>query len=113
MWFAVAVCGHAPRYAIDESDSAAFRFNRILDLITEADFSIHNLSRVELDSSSGLPRFNMPLELGAGLALRSRGPARHRRHRVLMLTGCCTATIRPRQTSRAWASRRTALKLVV
>ena len=75
MSFAVAVCGHAPRYAIDESDSAAFRFNRILDLITEADFSIHNLSRVELDSSSGLPRFNMPLELGAGLALRSRGPA--------------------------------------
>ncbi len=48
-------------------------------------FSIHDLSRVELDSSSGLPRFNMPLELGADLALRLRGPARHRRRRVLVL----------------------------
>ena len=85
MCFAVAACGHAPRCALDETDSAAIRFNRILDLITEADFSIHDLSRVELDSSSGLPRFNMPLELGADLALRLRGPARHRRRRVLVL----------------------------
>ena len=85
MCFAVAACGHAPRCALDEIDSAAVRFNRILDLITEADFSIHDLSRVELDSSSGLPRFNMPLELGADLALRLRGPARHRQRRVLVL----------------------------
>ena len=85
MCFTVAACGHAPRCALDESDSAVIRFNRILDLITGADFSIHDLSRVELDSSSGLPRFNMPLELGADLALRLRGPARHRRRRVLVL----------------------------
>lgn len=85
MCFAVAACGHVPRCALDETDSAAIRFNPILDLITEADFSIHDLSRVELDSSSGLPRFNMPLELGADLALRLRGPARHRRRRVLVL----------------------------
>jgi hypothetical protein len=83
--FAVSACGHSPRCALDESDSAVVRFNRILDLITEADFSIHDLSRVELDTSSGLPRFNMPLELGADLALRLRGPARHRRRRVLVL----------------------------
>lgn len=85
MCFAVAACGHAPRCALDESDSAAVRFTRILDLITEADFSIHDLSRVELDSRSGLPRFNMPLELGADLALRLRGPARHRWRRILVL----------------------------
>ena len=85
MCFGVAACGYKPRCALDESDSAAIRFNRILDLITEADFSIHDLSRVELDSSSGLPRFNMPLELGADLALRLRGPARHRRRRVMVL----------------------------
>ena len=85
MCFGVAACGYKPRCALDESDSAAIRFNRILDLITEADFSIHDLSRVEVDSSSGLPRFNMPLELGADLALRLRGPARHRRRRVLVL----------------------------
>ena len=83
--FAVVACGHMPRCALDEPDSAVIRFNCILDLITEAEFSIHDLSRVELDSSSGLPRFNMPLELGTDLALRLRGPARHRRRRILVL----------------------------
>ena len=85
MCFAIAACGYMPRCALDESDSATIRFNRILDLITESDLSIHDISRVELDSGSGLPRFNMPLELGADLALRLRGPGRHRRRRILVL----------------------------
>lgn len=41
------------------------RLERILGLIRESDFSIHDLSRIEL--SSGIPRFNMPLELGLAL----------------------------------------------
>ncbi|HKE23423.1 MAG TPA: hypothetical protein VKB38_08885 [Terracidiphilus sp.] len=41
------------------------RLDTILRLIEESDFSIHDLSRIEL--SSGVPRFNMPLELGLAL----------------------------------------------
>jgi len=83
--FAIAACGFAPRCALDESDSAVVRFDKILDLITSCDFSVHDVSRVELDTRSGLPRFNMPLELGADLGLRLKGPAAQRRRRILVL----------------------------
>ncbi len=55
------------------------RLDRIVELIEESDFSIHDLSRIE--TSSGIPRFNMPLELGLAL-YRSR--ATHGRHRVFV-----------------------------
>jgi hypothetical protein len=45
------------------------RLETIIELIERSDFSIHDLSRVEL--SHGLPRFNMPVELGLAL-YRSR-----------------------------------------
>ena len=85
MCFAIVACGFVPRCALDESDSAVVRFEKILDLIATSEFSVHDVSRVELDTSSGLPRFNMPLELGADLALRLKGPAAHRRRRILVL----------------------------
>lgn len=55
------------------------RLNRIIGLIEESDFSIHDLSRIEL--SSGIPRFNMPLELGLALY---RGHATKGRHQVFV-----------------------------
>jgi hypothetical protein len=85
MCFAIAACGFAPRCALDESDSAVVRFDKILDLIAACEFSIHDVSRVELDRSSGLPRFNMPFELGADLGLRLKGQAVHRKRRILVL----------------------------
>jgi len=85
MCFAIAACGFTPRSALDESDSGIFRFVKILDLIAACEFSIHDLSRQELDSSSGLPRFNMPFELGADLALRLKGRAAQRKRRSLVL----------------------------
>ncbi|MGB6728734.1 MAG: hypothetical protein WBE74_22775, partial [Terracidiphilus sp.] len=45
------------------------RLDRIVGLIEKSAVSIHDLSRIEL--SSGIPRFNMPLELGLAL-YRSR-----------------------------------------
>ncbi len=53
--------------------------------MTDCGFSIHDVSRVELDSASGLPRFNMPLELGADLALRLAGAPAQRARRTLVL----------------------------
>lgn len=57
-------CGYAPRCALDYSDSGVVRFTEIVNMITACDRSIHDISRVELDRKSRLPRFNMPLELG-------------------------------------------------
>lgn len=83
--FAIMACGYAPRCALDYSDSGVVRFTEIVNMITECDRSIHDISRVELDRESGLPRFNMPLELGADLALRLAGPLRQRRRKTLIL----------------------------
>jgi hypothetical protein len=83
--FAIMACGYLPRCALDYSDSGAVRIVEIIRLITECPFSIHDISRVELDKDSKLPRFNMPLELGVDLGLRLAGPRRHRTRRILIL----------------------------
>ncbi len=85
MCFAVLACGYIPRCALDFSDSGAVRFHEIVGLITACDRSIHDISRVELDRQTKLPRFNMPLELGADLGLRLAGPANQRTRRTLVL----------------------------
>ena len=69
--FTILACGWVPRCALDFSDSGEVRFTKIVDLIAACDFSLHDISRVE--APEGLPRFNMPLELGADLGLRLAG----------------------------------------
>jgi len=83
--FAILACGYAPRCALDYSDSGVVRFTEIVKMIAERDFSIHDISRVELDLDSRLPRFNMPLELDADLGLRLQGPIRQQRRKTLIL----------------------------
>ncbi len=41
------------------------RLDKIITLIEQSDYSIHDLSRIEV--SRGVPRFNMPVELGLAL----------------------------------------------
>jgi hypothetical protein len=54
------------------------RLNRILDLIKSCRYSIHDLSRVELSTPpTGVPRFNMPLELGMTITWQSLNPSLH------------------------------------
>lgn len=78
-------CGYQPRCALDFSDSGIVRITEIVTMIAACDRSIHDISRVELDQQSGLPRFNMPLELGADLGLRIAGPKVQRRRKTLVL----------------------------
>lgn len=52
------------------------RLETIIGLIEESNFSIHDLSRIEL--SKGIPRFNMPLELGLALYRSRVTKGRHR-----------------------------------
>jgi hypothetical protein len=74
--FAVIVCGFRALCARIKLDSSEFRLNKIMDLIAASKYSIHDLSRVELDEGSALPRFNMPLELGLDLGCKRFSPSR-------------------------------------
>ena len=54
------------------------RLNRIFKLIQSCRYSIHDLSRVEVSvSTTAVPRFNMPLELGMTITWQSLHPSRH------------------------------------
>ena len=77
MVFAVHDIGFLPRCALEASNAGQFRLNKIMDIIGECKYSIHDLSRTELDRATRLPRFNMPLELGLDLGCRRFGTSFH------------------------------------
>jgi len=54
-------------------------------MIRESRFGIHDISFMELDPTTKLPRFNMPFELGLFLAAKSFGTAQQRRKVALIL----------------------------
>ena len=81
--FCIIDCGFVPRCGLEEPDSGEARIRRIQSLIRTSQYSIHDLSRVEL--TPDLPRFNMPFELGLDLGCRTFGKATLRRKRSLIL----------------------------
>lgn len=82
--FTITFCGFDVRSALEESNSADVRLLKILRLLKASKYSIHDISRVELDPGTRLPRFNMPLELGAAIGLR-HADAAHEDHSLLIL----------------------------
>ena len=83
--FAVFACGLRPRSALELEDGGFARLDKIMGIIAECRYGIHDLSRVELDPDSGLPRFNMPFELGLFLAAKKFGGEDHARKRAMVL----------------------------
>jgi hypothetical protein len=83
--FAVAACSFRPRCALEVEDSSQVRMEKILKIISECRFGIHDLSRTDLDGESNLPRFNMPLELGLFLGAKSFGRGEQRQKVGLIL----------------------------
>lgn len=83
--FAIFDCGFVPRCAQEISDSGEVRFEKIQRLIADSKYAIHDISRTELDCSTGLPRFNMPLELGVFLGAKHFGSNQHRQKNCLIL----------------------------
>jgi hypothetical protein len=62
--FAIHDCGFFARHALESVGGREPRLEKILRLIAQSRYSIHDVSRVELDRVSKLPRFNMPFECG-------------------------------------------------
>jgi hypothetical protein len=81
--FAVHDAGFRPKCAREGLDSSEVRLQKIVSLIRDCRFSIHDLSRTELDESHLLPRFNMPLELGIDLGCKAYS-AKHREKSLLI-----------------------------
>ena len=69
--FAVSDAGFVARSALERLDSSEIRLQKIISLIRHARFSIHDLSRTQLDETTALPRFNMPLELGIDIGCKA------------------------------------------
>lgn len=83
--FTLIDCGYHPRCALERQDSGQTRIERIYAMIGECPFGIHDISRTELDEVHGLPRFNMPLELGLFLGAHQYGGAWQRQKKCLIL----------------------------
>jgi hypothetical protein len=57
--FAVIRCGFVARCAREIDDGGGTRIDKIMNLIEECPYGIHDISRTELDPTTRLPRFNI------------------------------------------------------
>ena len=83
--FTIHDCGFIPRCALEEEDASQVRIDKIYSIIADCRYGIHDISRTELDEGSGLPRFNMPLELGVFLGAKKFGIEEQERKKCLIL----------------------------
>lgn len=83
--FAVHDCGFIARSALEVEDSGEARVEKILNIIGQSKYGIHDISRAGIDRNTKLARFNMPLELGFFLGAKRFGSPRDRQKRCLVL----------------------------
>lgn len=82
--FAITISGYRVRCALEENDGGDIRFEKLCRLIAASDHTVHDLSRTE-SGTHGLPRFNMPFELGVTMGARQYGSARQRCKRTCIM----------------------------
>jgi hypothetical protein len=85
MIFAVHDCGFIARCALETVDGGEVRIRKIIQIMRESRYGIHDISRIELDRGTRLPRFNMPLELGMFLGAKEFGVKEQRLKECLIL----------------------------
>lgn len=83
--FTVVYVDLTPRIALEVMDSGKVRIDRIVELIRESQYAIHDLSRIVAVAAGDLYRLNMPFELGIDLGARYFGSGELRRKRCLVL----------------------------
>ncbi|MBI5101572.1 MAG: hypothetical protein HZB33_07050 [Nitrospirae bacterium] len=83
--FAVFDCGFVPRCSFEVDDATESRLKEILRIIRECQYGIHDVSRVEIDRKTKLPRFNMPFELGLYFSSKVFGNKHHKKKKCLIL----------------------------
>ena len=82
--FTVVRSGFTPRCARESDDGGEVRFEKICRIISGCPCAVHDISKTEPDADSGLPRFNMPFELGLFLGAKRFGGRPHRQKKSLI-----------------------------
>ncbi len=85
--FCVFAAGFQPRCSLEFDDATEIRIGKIMRIIGQCQYGIHDISYSKLDPSSGLPRFNMPFELGIFLGCKTFGGTAHQSKIGLVLDG--------------------------
>ncbi len=83
--FAVVDCGLTPRLSTERLDSGEARLAKILQLMRESKYSIHDLSRVQAAFKGEYARLNMPFELGLDHGLAQSGDPQLENKRLLVV----------------------------
>ena len=83
--FAVHNLGFRALCVLGIDDASEARLEKIMRIIGQCAYSIHDISSVGLSSATNLPRFNMPLELGLDLGCKRFGSKTHNRKACLIL----------------------------
>src|ERR1700724_550287 len=82
--FAIEDCGFVARCALEVEDSGEVRVNKIIRIIKGCALGIHDISRTELNQE-GLPRFNMPYELGLFIGCAAYAGGSYKNKKALIL----------------------------
>lgn len=83
--FTIVYLGFRPRIALESLDSGRPRIDKIIRLIRDSKFAIHDLSRCQARKPREFYRLNMPLELGIDAGCRLFGRGHHKSKRCLIL----------------------------
>lgn len=83
--FAIHDAGFIARCSLEVIDSGQTRLRKIISIITECRYGIHDISRTEVSRKSKLPRFNMPFECGLFWGSLEYGNSKHKKKRILVL----------------------------
>src|SRR5438309_973882 len=83
--FTVVALRLEPRLAIGRSDAGETRIQKIMDLIRQSRFSIHDLSRCRAQRKGEFFRLNMPLELGLDHGCKMFKGGKWRKKRSLVM----------------------------
>jgi hypothetical protein len=83
--YTVHDCGFIARCALEAGNKGGVRIDRILKIIEQCRYSIHDLSSIAITDDSPLPRFNMPYELGIFMGCKHFGELYQQKKDFLVL----------------------------
>lgn len=83
--FAVYDLGFVARCALEIDDASEVRLEKIMRIIEQCAYGVHDISSVGLSAGTKLPRFNMPLELGLYLGCKRYGGTPQHKKACLIL----------------------------
>ncbi|MBM3942943.1 MAG: hypothetical protein FJ316_08485 [SAR202 cluster bacterium] len=83
--FTIYDCGFVARCSLEEDATGEARLTKIMDIVSECKYGLHDISRTDSDPQTNLPRFNMPFELGLFVGARKFGNKDQKSKKFLIL----------------------------